>query len=304
MSLSEAKFVIRVASTFSSLALLACVFFIPDIYRTINEIQREVHEASEYFRVETDSAWVQLMDVQIVVSPPRQITRDSPFLTIFRHKKQAHSVLPDFCQCTPLPQPNCPPGPPGSAGEPGVPGTPGLQGPRGDDNTVTYAPIICPTKDSACIKCPAGPKGPPGENGAPGQTGPIGSPGPVGKQGKKGRPGRRGPVGDIGSPGEPGKSGKPGPNGKDGEKGIGKPGPKGSNGNPGRRGPPGFNGAAGDNGSPGKFGLPGAAGKPGPKGENSQPGIRGSPGIPGSDAGYCPCPSRSAVFVNSGYYWQ
>lgn len=51
----------------------------------------------------------------------------------------------------------------------------------------------------------------------------------------------------------------------------------------------------GTQGPAGPLGAPGNAGQPGP---NGKPGTSGSVGLPGTDAAYCPCPPRSAVFVN------
>ncbi|VDN33676.1 unnamed protein product, partial [Cylicostephanus goldi] len=108
----EEKLVVGVASTCSTLAIVACLLVVPSLYNTINEIHDEVLDGVSVFRVETDAAWAQMMDYQVTVSPPSK-PRQNPFASIFREKRQA---LPAYCQCTP-PTVNCPPGPPGPPGQ-------------------------------------------------------------------------------------------------------------------------------------------------------------------------------------------
>lgn len=90
------------------------------------------------FRQETDLAWIDMMDIQIAVSPPSQ-PRKNPLESIFRQKRQDFRGLPAWCVCEP-PKPRCPPGPPGPPGRPGMRGTPGQRGPPGRDNTHVSLP--------------------------------------------------------------------------------------------------------------------------------------------------------------------
>uniref|UniRef100_A0A0R3RPS3 Col_cuticle_N domain-containing protein n=1 Tax=Elaeophora elaphi TaxID=1147741 RepID=A0A0R3RPS3_9BILA len=114
----EAKIVIVVSSACSALAIIACLMLIP--YRMVKEIGDELLNEVQIFRFETDSAWSELMDIQISFIPPGR-QRDNPFNSIFRRKRQDYSNLPPYCICQ-IPEPVCPPGPAGPPGPPGQKG--------------------------------------------------------------------------------------------------------------------------------------------------------------------------------------
>ncbi|KAK6037773.1 nematode cuticle collagen domain protein [Cooperia oncophora] len=71
----EEKLIIGVASAFSILTIAACLIVIPSLYNTINEMHDQVLETVSVFRVETDSAWTQMMDYQVAVAPPSKPVR-------------------------------------------------------------------------------------------------------------------------------------------------------------------------------------------------------------------------------------
>uniref|UniRef100_A0A914RJU6 Nematode cuticle collagen N-terminal domain-containing protein n=1 Tax=Parascaris equorum TaxID=6256 RepID=A0A914RJU6_PAREQ len=84
------------------------------------QLHDHVIDSVEVFRVETDSAWNEMMSVQVSVTPPSK-PRENPFNTVFRAKRQNFANLPSFCHCEPV-KVSCPPGPPGPPGDPGPDG--------------------------------------------------------------------------------------------------------------------------------------------------------------------------------------
>jgi hypothetical protein len=75
--------------------------------------------------VDTDSAWIDLMDLQMAVTPLSKL-RENPFQSIFRPKRKVGS----HCGCKAR-NVHCPPGPPGPPGTPGFPGQHGQPGNSG-----------------------------------------------------------------------------------------------------------------------------------------------------------------------------
>ncbi|VDL67410.1 unnamed protein product, partial [Nippostrongylus brasiliensis] len=107
----EERLVVTVASATSLFAVAVCVAVLPALYSEIDNVHNEILDAVAVFRVETDSAWLDMMDVQIAVSPPSR-PRQNPFNSVFRIKRQRYGGLPNYCQCELL-KPICRPGPPG-----------------------------------------------------------------------------------------------------------------------------------------------------------------------------------------------
>ncbi|RCN25863.1 nematode cuticle collagen domain protein [Ancylostoma caninum] len=289
----DEKVIVSIASTCSLIATIVYLVVAQRLYDTIHQTYDDVIDGVTVFRVETDTVWSEIMDMQTALMPPSE-PRENPFESFFRSKRQARG-LPAWCHCEPL-KPRCRPGPPGPPGPPGARGPPGPPGERGRDFVGVVTPIVCPAAPTACIRCPPGPRGPPGQPGGLGPKGPSGAPGPRGPPGKGGVPGPMGSMGGPGKPGPQGQPGKPGAPGSAGTKAVGRPGPQGA---PGPRGVAGKRGLKGKPGrlgvgAPGRPGGRGAPGRPGPAGQPGRPGARG---MPGGDSAYCPCPPRTLTYA-------
>uniref|UniRef100_A0A183C9Q3 Col_cuticle_N domain-containing protein n=1 Tax=Globodera pallida TaxID=36090 RepID=A0A183C9Q3_GLOPA len=74
----EAKIVVGIASLCSLAAILATLIVIPQLYTQINEVNSRVMDGVQAFRVNTDSAWSELMEVQISVTPPSRPPAELP----------------------------------------------------------------------------------------------------------------------------------------------------------------------------------------------------------------------------------
>ncbi|KAK0429436.1 hypothetical protein QR680_011380 [Steinernema hermaphroditum] len=127
--------VVGIASACSTTALVTCLLVLPSLVSLINDLHDEVITGLQIFRVETDSAWTDIMHIQKAVSAPSK-PRENPFNGVFRQKRQEFKGLPDYCQCEPV-KPVCPPGPPGPPGQTGAAGKAGEPGPPGENNKET-----------------------------------------------------------------------------------------------------------------------------------------------------------------------
>ncbi|MFH4980900.1 hypothetical protein AB6A40_007609 [Gnathostoma spinigerum] len=289
----SSKFITVSAIICSTLAGFICLIVIPILYSSIQQLNHQVFDGVQYFRIESDSALTELIAIQMRLTPPSP-AKLNPFSSIFRNKRQDYSGLPDYCICE-VPKTVCPPGPPGPPGDAGRSGTSGGSTLHEVDYAGKNGSVKC-LVPSECIKCPGGPPGPPGLTGEVGPPGSDGPRGPQGPRGRSGQPGIRGKAGDWGTRGRPGPPGRPGRDGKHSR--LMTRGQKGPPGPPGKPGAPGVDGEDGIDGLPGPAGPPGSPGRNGPPGNRGKPGRPGREGNPGRDATYCPCPLRSALFVN------
>ncbi|VDD91143.1 unnamed protein product, partial [Enterobius vermicularis] len=108
------------------------------MYATVNQLHEKVIDGVQVFRVDTDSAWLKMMDIQVELLPKSK-PLENPFRTFIRHKRG--NGLPSYCICEP--KRTCPPGPPGPPGDPGPDGPPGPPGPPGLDNHDVPESIKC-----------------------------------------------------------------------------------------------------------------------------------------------------------------
>ncbi|KHJ81115.1 nematode cuticle collagen domain protein, partial [Oesophagostomum dentatum] len=94
------KPIMLAASSAAIIAMIACLTVIPSLYREISEMHDMVLGSVANFRSETDSAWIEMMDVQLLVTPPSRRPR-SIFESISRRRKKQQ--LPPWCICEPQP---------------------------------------------------------------------------------------------------------------------------------------------------------------------------------------------------------
>ncbi|KAI6212926.1 hypothetical protein M3Y94_00087400 [Aphelenchoides besseyi] len=288
----SSKFVVGLASGLSAVAICVALYTALVIVNDVNDLYEEVMVSMVEFKGYADDAWIGMLDH---TKPMSRSERAAPFRNTMmgRNKRQGGQ-----CNCQQSSS-NCPAGPPGPPGAPGLPGDDGEAGEPGKAGGAG-ASQIGDVGHGGCIKCEAGPPGPPGADGPPGPAGPDGDAGAPGAPGQSGSPGPAGPAGDAGAPGNPGTPGQPGQKGQDGTRSTPIPGPPGPSGAPGPAGPAGPNGESPQPGAAGPAGPPGPPGQPGSEGQAGAPGQPGSAGQPGTDAAYCPCPSRTNAVSGAG----
>ena len=95
--MQETKVVIGIACFSSLLAIMATLVVMPQLYSQINDLNLRVRDGVQAFRVNTDSAWNDLMELQVAVTPQSK-PRSNPFQSLYRQKRS----LPDYCICQPL----------------------------------------------------------------------------------------------------------------------------------------------------------------------------------------------------------
>ncbi|MFH4984586.1 hypothetical protein AB6A40_011295 [Gnathostoma spinigerum] len=118
--MQDVKLLTTTAASCGLFATLVCLVVYPNLYRMINEIHSELIDGMRSFRVETDSAWNEMMEIQTAIIPLDQ-PKQNPFTEFSRRKRLDFPTLPDYCVCE-IPKIKCPPGPAGPRGEPGPQG--------------------------------------------------------------------------------------------------------------------------------------------------------------------------------------
>ncbi|TKR62196.1 hypothetical protein L596_026187 [Steinernema carpocapsae] len=258
--------VVGVATAASAVVVFASLLVGMSLYNEVNSLYDEVLADVDEFKVLANDAWKEMMHRRLQANP----------MQLFRPKRQYDQAVEapkeeakQECQCAAQAS-GCPEGPAGPPGEDGKPGEDGLAGQDGKPGEAPKSEAAAAPKE--CIKCPPGEAGPPGPDGEAGPPGPNGENGAEEIQAKTANLVRQDPretldlmalLAQMEAQERTELRVKSG--------GYDNPGPEGP---PGPPGPPGGDGKKGDDG---------AAGAPGKGGQ------------PGKDAGYCPCPSRTAA---------
>jgi hypothetical protein len=81
--MQETKVVLGIACFSSFIAVLAIFVVIPQLYFEINEINVRVRDGVKAFRVNTDSAWNELINLQLATTQPSKAKTEN-FESIFR----------------------------------------------------------------------------------------------------------------------------------------------------------------------------------------------------------------------------
>lgn len=87
------KIIVSIATSCSMLALISCLVVLPKLYTTMLELRFEIEDGVKTFKAETDSAFIELIDIQMSVTPQ---VKPQPvgFESLFRPKRQNWSGLP------------------------------------------------------------------------------------------------------------------------------------------------------------------------------------------------------------------
>ncbi|PIO52755.1 nematode cuticle collagen domain protein, partial [Teladorsagia circumcincta] len=75
----ETSFIMSLSLAAGAISLIGSMLFLPRIYWEMVDLKDEVFGAVESFKVETDSSWIELMNMQISHSPPSK-PRENPLL--------------------------------------------------------------------------------------------------------------------------------------------------------------------------------------------------------------------------------
>uniref|UniRef100_A0A1I7XZP1 Col_cuticle_N domain-containing protein n=1 Tax=Steinernema glaseri TaxID=37863 RepID=A0A1I7XZP1_9BILA len=86
--------IVGIASSCSVAALITCLLVLPPLISLISNLRDEVVSGVQGFRVDTDSAWNDMMQVQMTVNMP---VKRSPVDGIFHKKREAYKGLPNYC---------------------------------------------------------------------------------------------------------------------------------------------------------------------------------------------------------------
>jgi len=76
--MQEEKVVLGIGALCSVLTIIATVVVVPQLTGQIQDLRARVHEKVELFRVETDAAWSDLMEVQMQAQTPAQRAQETP----------------------------------------------------------------------------------------------------------------------------------------------------------------------------------------------------------------------------------
>ncbi|KHJ92398.1 nematode cuticle collagen domain protein, partial [Oesophagostomum dentatum] len=146
--MSSARLAAYSAIGFSTVCVIATVFYMPVFISRIQAIQHRLARNVDEFNVMQTEIW---KDLQVA-------RNEEPTRTVAKRQTDG------LCVCSE--ENNCPPGP---KGRPGIDGMDGVAGLPGEPGEVGLPGIVPQVQVSAggCRVCPPGPQGPPGYPGQP-----------------------------------------------------------------------------------------------------------------------------------------